>query len=163
MSRRSMLPFSVLVLVAVMCPTPGAAQAAGRSLAPLAWLTGCWEQRVGTRVVEEQWMAPAGGLMLGVNRTTIRGEAREFEFLRIELRDTTPTYLAQPGGRPPTAFAATALSDSLVTFANPAHDFPQRISDRRAGADSIVARVEATREGQVRGLDFPMVRVPCGR
>lgn len=163
MSRRSTLPFSLLVLAAVLLPTPGAAQATGRSLAPLAWLTGCWEQRTGTRVVEEQWMAPAGGLMLGVNRTTIQGQAREFEFLRIELRDSTPTYVAQPGGRPPTAFVATVLSDSLVSFANPAHDFPQRISYRRAGADSLVARVEATRDGRVRGLDFPMARVPCGR
>ena len=162
MSRRVMLPFSLL-LVILFVPTPGAAQAAARAPAALAWLAGCWELRAGARVVEEQWMAPAGGLMLGVNRTLVRGEAREFEFLRIELRDTTATYLAQPGGRAPTAFVATALSDTAVTFANPAHDFPQRISYRRAGADSIVARVEATRDGQVRGLDFAMARVACGR
>ncbi len=28
------------------------------SLSRLAWMAGCWESRVGDRVVEEQWMRP---------------------------------------------------------------------------------------------------------
>ncbi len=42
-------------------------------LARLAWLAGCWEVAGATTVVEEQWMRPRGGSMLGMSRTTRDG------------------------------------------------------------------------------------------
>ncbi len=99
--------------------------------------------------------------MLGMSRTVVRDVAREWEALRVELKDGVATYLAQPGGRPATPFPATALTDSSVTFANPSHDFPQRILYRKVGADSLVARIEGDQGGQVRGMNFPMKRVAC--
>ena len=128
----------------------------------LHWIAGCWERRTATTVIEEQWMVPRGGAMLGMSRTTTSGTMREFEFLRIARVEGVTTYLAQPGGAPVTPFAATALSDTMVTFSNPAHDFPQRIIYRRpALGDSLVARIEGTRGSAVRGIDFPMQRVAC--
>jgi uncharacterized protein DUF6265 len=53
------------------------------------------------------------------------------------------------------------VSDSAVTFENPSHDFPQRIIYRRRGADSLLARVEGMRGGQLRGSDYPYRRVAC--
>jgi hypothetical protein len=32
----------------------------------LGWLAGCWELRTPTRTVEEYWMRPRGGTMLGM-------------------------------------------------------------------------------------------------
>ena len=128
----------------------------------LHWIAGCRERRTATTVIEEQWMVPRGGAMLGMSRTTTSGTMREFEFLRIEMVDGVVTYLAQPGGAAVTPFAATILSDSMVTFSNPSHDFPQRIIYRRpALGDSLVARIEGTRGSAVRGIDFPMQRVAC--
>ena len=60
-------------------------------------------------------------------------------------------------------FAAASVSDSLVVFENPAHDFPQRIEYRRVNADSVVARISATRDGKVQGMDIPMRRRVCGQ
>jgi hypothetical protein len=53
------------------------------------------------------------------------------------------------------------VSDSAVAFANPEHDFPQRILYRRVGADSLIARIEGKQGDKVRGIDFPMTRVAC--
>ena len=36
----------------------------------VAWLGGCFEMRQGNLIVEEQRMAPRGGSMLGMSRTT---------------------------------------------------------------------------------------------
>jgi len=130
-------------------------------LAPFAWMAGCWELRTPTRVLREEWMPPLGGLMLGMSRTVVGGTAREFEFLRIELRATVPTYVAQPGGAPPTPFALVSVSDTAVVFGNPAHDFPQRVIYRPRGPDSLVARIEGSAGGATRGMDFPMTRVGC--
>ena len=112
-------------------------------VAQLRWLAGCWELRTPTRVTQESWIAPA------------------FEFLRIELRDGKPTYVAQPGGGPPTAFAATFVSDTAVRFENPQHDFPQGISYRRAGSDSLVASIDGPQGGAPRTMRFPMRRTSC--
>lgn len=130
-------------------------------VAQLRWLAGCWELRTATRVTHEQWMAPLGGMMLGISRTVVRDTVREFEQLRIQTKNGVPTYIAKPSGQAESSFAATSVSDTSVVFDNPAHDFPQRISYRKAGADSIVARIEGPQGGQTRGINFPMKRVRC--
>lgn len=140
--------------------TPLAAQAPN-DVGRLAFMAGCWELRTPTRVTHEQWMAPLGGVMLGMSRTVVRDVAREWEFLRLDVSDGVVTYLAQPGGRPATPFPASVVTDTSVTFANPAHDFPQRILYRRAGADSLIARIEGDQGGQAKGMNFPMKRVTC--
>ena len=68
---------------------------------------------------------------------------------------------AEPSGQAPADFEASAVSDSLITFENPAHDFPQRVIYRRRGSDSLIARIEGTRNGRVRGVDFPYARAAC--
>src|SRR5688572_8668431 len=76
--------------------------------APLDWLAGQWCGGEGSERVEEHWMSPAkNGELLGLSRTLKDGRMASFEFLRIADVDGVPTYLAQPGGRPPTAFKRT--------------------------------------------------------
>lgn len=53
------------------------------------------------------------------------------------------------------------VNDTLLVFSNPAHDFPQQVSYRRVSRDSMVARIEGTRGGQVRGINYPVKRVRC--
>lgn len=147
-----------LVLLACGGVSPVVAQS---PMAPVGWLGGCWEQRTATRVVHEQWMAPLGGMMLGMSRTVVRDTARAFEQLRIEMRDGKLAYVAKPSRQAETTFTADQPTDTLIVFANPQHDFPQRISYRKIGPDSLVARIEGDQGGQVRGINFPMVRVAC--
>jgi hypothetical protein len=70
-------------------------------------------------------------------------------------------YHAQPSGQGSADFEAQDVSDTLVTFENAKHDFPQRIVYRRHGRDSLIARIEGVRNGRVRGIDFPYARVAC--
>ena len=160
---RSLHSMRVLALMAVF---PLAARWActqpARDVDRLRWMAGCWELVAGERVTHEQWMAPLGGLMLGMSRTVVRDSVREYEQLRIETRSGVATYVAHPSGQTTTAFAATSVTDTSVVFANPGHDFPQRIVYRRLGSDSLVARIEGDRGGTVRGMNFPMRRVACG-
>ena len=128
----------------------------------LRWMAGCWELQQGRRVTHEQWMAPLGGLMLGMSRTVVGDSVREYEQLRVESRDGQPTYVALPFRQAEASFPATSVSDTLVMFSNPAHDFPQRILYRRVRSDSLIARIEGTMGQRARGIDFPMRRVNCG-
>lgn len=122
----------------------------------LGWLTGNWCSGDAAELIEETWLAPRGGELLGVNRTLKGERSVAFEFLRIALIDGVPTYLAQPGGRPATAFARSGGGADWVRFENAAHDFPQRIEYRRSG-DQLRAEVAGPGAGgkeMVIGFDF---------
>jgi hypothetical protein len=128
----------------------GAAAPGDGTLGRLAWLAGCWRGEAG----EECWLAPRGGMMIAVNRGPERpDEPPFFELLRIVETDEGPVLLAQPGGRSPaTPFPAVEIGDSRVVFANPEHDFPQRIT-YWLGGGSLKARVEALEDGEWRGFE----------
>ena len=138
----------------------GSAQTAP-TVAQVGWIAGCWELSTGARLIEEQWMRPRGGLMLGVSRTVAGDSLREYEQVALFERGGRLVYAAAPAGQAPAQFESIAVSDSLVIFENPAHDFPQRIIYRRRGADSLLARVEGMRGGKLRGSDFPYRRIIC--
>ena len=127
----------------------------------VGWLAGCWERVAGTRRIEEQWMAPRGGLMLGMSRTVIGDTLREYEQVALFEREGRLVYAATPARQAPGEFSSIAVSDSAVIFENPSHDFPQRVMYRRRGADSLIARVEGMRDGRLRGSDYPYRRTTC--
>jgi len=159
--RLATLSMTVLGLLLAVEPAVGQAAGPGIDLGRLGWLAGCWERRAGERVVLEMWMAPAGGTMLGASRTVVAGRTRDYEHLRIEARGDSLIYTALPSRQRETSFRAATLADSGFTVDNPAHDFPTRISYRRIGPDSLVARIEGPGPSGPRGIDFPMRRVGC--
>ena len=151
----------VLGLALLVAPLSTARAQTSSSIARAAWMAGCWESRSGTRVVEEIWMAPAAGLMLGGGRTVAGGVLRTFEHLRIQAVGDTLVYTAIPYRQQQTEFKGVP-GDGVLTFENLAHDFPQRIIYRRNSADSITARVEGPgANGAAKGFDVAMKRVTC--
>jgi hypothetical protein len=128
------------------------------SAATLAWMTGCWEAAGPRSTVEEHWMKPAGGILLGMARTVRDGKAIETEFLSIELRDGGLAYVARPSGQAQAEFRLVRVSATEAVFENLAHDFPQRII-YRAVDGGLHARVESA-DGK-KGQDFAMKAAPC--
>jgi hypothetical protein len=119
----------------------GAAAPAPRPMAALGWMAGQWATADGG--TEEAWLAPRGGVMLGLGRTVANGVAREFEFLRLQAgEDGVPVYWASPNGVPAVRFRLTESGPADATFDNPDHDYPQRIHYRRDG-DRMVATISA--------------------
>lgn len=127
----------------------------------VAWLQGCWEMASGTRLVEEQWTRPRGGIMLGVGRTTRDGRLVEYETIVLTEKDGALAYEAHPSGQPAAVFALREIEDGRVLFANDTHDFPQRIGYRTDGPDRLLAWVEGTMKGQPRRIEFSYQRVAC--
>ncbi|MDR7332850.1 DUF6265 family protein [Roseateles asaccharophilus] len=151
------LPFALLLAT---CATLSHAQA--DPFAPVAWMAGCWTQTGREAGSVEQWMAPAGGLMLGMARIVKGGRVIEFEFMQLRAdAEGRLSFIAQPQGRPPTEFKLARQAEAQAVFENTAHDFPQRVSYRRMAPDQLVARIEGERNGKVRGIDFAMQRTAC--
>lgn len=133
------------------------------SLADIGWISGCWEMTAAERnlYITEQWMKPAGGMMIGSGRTVKSGKTIDFEFVRIVEEADGIFYIAKPtANKEETKFKLIKSSASEVVFENPTHDFPQRVIYRRDG-DKLNARIEGTQDGKTRGVDFPYRRAKC--
>lgn len=153
--------FTVTPLAIALLLSPADA-VIGRQAVPidqLAWLSGCWTQAQKDGTTEEHWMKPAGGTMLGMSRTVRGGRTTEYEFLQIRDEKGTLAYVARPSGQPEAIFPLKTAGTGEVIFENPQHDFPQRIMYRRTST-GVTARIEGTRNGQLRGIDFPFARCP---
>jgi hypothetical protein len=133
------------------------------TVAQLAWLAGCWAYVGAEPGSGETWMPPAGGSLLAVARTVRGGRTVAHELLRIVEEDGSLALHAAPSGQAGARFALESITANEVVFANPEHDFPQRITYRLAQDGSISARVEGARDDPGRAADFPMRRTSCER
>jgi hypothetical protein len=147
-TRRLTVATFALALIWV-APATGQNAATKASLAQLAWLAGSWASDSGGVRIEEHWMAPAANVMVGMNRTVARGRAA-FEFLRIVEDTLGVAYLASPSGRAPaTRFDLVEIAPGHVAFANPKHDYPQRIRYWLDAQGMLQALVDGTVRGEV--------------
>lgn len=141
-------------------PVPAAAAPAGAKVdSSFAWLTGHWSNGEGDNLVEELWMEPRGGAMLGVHRDFRGGRFVFFEFLRIVEDSAGVAYVAQPRGRAPTRFGLIERGERRVVFENAAHDYPQRILYWIDEQGRLHARTEGTTAKGPRTEDWVWSRV----
>ena len=148
------------VLIVFMLTAALAMPAAASGVQELAWLQGCWRMTAGERTVEEQWMAPRGGAMLGAGRTVQAGRLLEYEFIVIREDGGRLVYEARPSGQAMATFPAREQTPRSVVFENLQHDVPQRIGYSREG-DQLLAWIEGPRNGQVRRIEFKYQRASC--
>jgi hypothetical protein len=98
------------------------------------WLVGCWEQVEGDKWTDECWTTPRGGIQIGSGRSGRGEKLNSWESMQIERgEDGGLTFYGSPGGAPRVAFPLVSQAAQEVVFANPAHDYPQRIRYWRDG------------------------------
>ena len=150
-----------LIVVMATCSSISNAHAQTPSIKDVAWLQGCWELREGDRLVEERWMPPRAGSMLGVGRTTRGSKLVEHEYIVLTERDGRLAYEAHPSGQATTTFISHPIAGREVVFEDPTHDFPQRVGYRSTGPGQMLAWVEGTAGGKARRIEFPYRLVNC--
>ena len=150
-----------IFFLGVLFPLLSMAQVA-QPMTSAAWLAGCWAVDGKEAGTGEQWMAPAGGSMLGAGRTVKNGKTVGFEFMQIRSTDEGKLeFVAMPSGQNKTTFSLVSSTAESLVFENLGHDFPQRIMYRSISTEQIIGRAEAIVSGALRGIDFPMSRIPC--
>ena len=153
---------AIALLIAIPSFTSAGARAHEDHLSSLAWLTGCWTPEGGEPGSVEHWLPPAGGSMLGVGRTVKNGKTVDHEFMQIRLAASGKlVFIALPAGQSEATFTAVSVTKNEAIFENLQHDFPQRVIYRSVPGERLEARIEGMRDGKLRGIDFPMKRVPC--
>ena len=121
------------------------------SLPLLAWLAGNWSFERNGRVVNEAWMSPDGGTMLGMSRTVANGRTVEYEFLLLRQDESGDIfYVARPSRQAQASFKLVRATATEAVFENPQHDFPQRISYTLKPDGTLLAAIEGQKDGKPR-------------
>ena len=108
------------------------------------WLAGCWESP--DKANMEVWVTAIDGSLIGFGASVKNAEIAFYEVLQIKMpKDGAWTFTAHPSGQTRASFTATHMTDKSITFANPAHDYPQQISYRREG--DLLFATTATMDG----------------
>jgi hypothetical protein len=85
--------------------------------------------------------------MRGTSREGSGERVESQEALSIVRRDGAIVLIAQPAGATPVVFPMIDHDERSVVFANPAHDYPQRIRYWREG-DTLHAEISLIDGGQ---------------
>ena len=159
--RTTKVSVSLLAIALLTAAAHAQAPAAKPTLQDLAWIAGHWRIEQGDRLVDEQWMAPAAGLMMGMARNVQGGKVREYEFTLLRQEPNGDIlYIASPSKQAETAFKLTSLSGGTAVFENPEHDFPKKIVYERKADGSLLAAIEGPgRDGKPRRVEYPFKRV----
>ena len=151
------------IAILLLTTVTSLAGAQSRSIDDIHWLVGCWERARPNGKLVERWDAPQGGVMSGIGFSVRDSAVRVNERLRLRFAGDTLIYEARPANQPRAEFRSTSVTASAFVLENPAHDFPQKISYRRIGTDSLHARIEGDRDGKIQPIDYPYRRASADR
>lgn len=121
--------------------------------AKLDWLSGCWQSGDGN--TREIWSGSEGGYLFGYSVVFRDGQTVFFEQMRIDPAEV-PVFNAYPRGEGPSAFPAISQTATSITFANPAHDYPQKITYARDG-EALKALISLIDDSRPNHFDY----IPC--
>ena len=145
---------------ALAVPVSGQTPAVGMDA--IEFMVGCWaEQPNGDSGLREMYAPPAPNLMTGLSQFWREGRVVDFEFHRIDASPDGPVLTPHPRGVASVQFEPAEIGADRIVWQNLEHDFPQRISYTRVGADTLVARIEGGEGGEARALEWRMARAIC--
>jgi hypothetical protein len=126
------------------------------------WLIGTWENKTSKGIIYETWMKTNDNELLGRSYIVKEKDTIVLENIRLAQEQGKLFYIPivknQNEGLP-VRFATKTNSETQLIFENLEHDFPQIISYTNISADSLVAEISGTKNGQKRKQVFPMKRV----
>ncbi len=132
-------------------------------LAPFSFLLGSWQAEFRGQRLYEEWRLTAPDRMDGRGYIVrADGDTLLTEQVAIVVEKDVVTYIANVAHNEEAVhFAFQASKDDSFVFANPDHDFPQRIIyEKSADAGILNARIEGDAEdGSVRRVDYAFRRI----
>jgi hypothetical protein len=132
----------------------------------LAYMTGSWDTTRGNSHLEEHWMAPAGGCMMGMMRQTTDGKTgiREYEIIEETPEGILMTF--KHVGPKMVDIAGRSLTRKLVSIKNDEAIFEslgpepkQKIVYKKEADGSMNVLVEIDQNGKLRKIELPMKRM----
>lgn len=120
-------------------------------LEKLNWLVGSWEQKLPEGTLVENWKMENDSTYSGESYFIKEKDTLSFESIELlqkgDMLYYIPTVKGQNNDKPVT-FKMTSDADNSFTFENPAHDYPQKIVYKKAGANDLIATISGKQQGK---------------
>jgi hypothetical protein len=153
------ITFAALILSAGSCKKT--ADTTSRQIIKAEWLIGSWENNNDMGNLSENWEKINDSVFHGTSHF-IKGKDTLFsESVELTQKGADLMYSPQVKGQNndlPVTFKMTSATANELTFENPAHDFPQKITYKRITKDSIVAEISGMQQGKPASETYPMAR-----
>lgn len=123
------------------------------------WLIGNWENTSPDGILTENWQ--------NLNDSTFNAESYfikgkdtlHFESIVLTQKGETLTYTATVKGQnegKPVSFTSTSETDNKLTFENPQHDYPQKITYTKGAKNTLTAEISGKLQGKMTTERFIM-------
>ena len=131
-------------------------------LKQVEWILGTWERHTSRGIIYEHWKKANNYEFSGKSYMIRQGDTTICETIQLISGDAGMYYIPtvrNQNNAMPVKFKVQEISDSAFTFANKMHDFPQYISYRKIGRDSLLAEISGKLKGEERRRQFFMRKV----
>lgn len=128
----------------------------------ISWLIGTWKQKTKRGTIYETWHQQYDYLLEGRSYSISEKDTSVFETIQILQKDGSLYYIPRVLGQNNTEaieFKCSQLTNNQMRFENLDHDFPQIITYRKVGNDSLLASISGIRDNESREILFPMTRM----
>jgi hypothetical protein len=140
------------------------------AVAQLAWIAGPWSGTLNDRTIEQHWMTPNGGSMVGMYRSIRDNRAALYELLAIEQRGDEvflrikhfapgPGLVSQEARDQSADHVLVKADGRTAVFEGSTAGGPVRVSFSSPDADTLNITVERQREGKPVATEFKYKRI----
>ncbi|WP_257669789.1 DUF6265 family protein [Parapedobacter tibetensis] len=123
------------------------------------WLIGTWENNTPKGCIYETWVKVNESVLFGKSYMIQEKDTLVFETIKLIQKQDSLFYIPtvkNQNNNVPVRFALKTVSDTVLVFENPKHDFPQVISYTKINADSLIAEISGTKNGKEHKQTFRM-------
>ena len=151
--------FIILLLAVVSCQKKESVEK--DKIKAADWLIGNWENKNPYGVLTENWQK-VNDSTFNAESYFIKGEdTLHFESMVLAQKGEKLTYIATVKGQnngKPVAFPSTSETENKLTFENPQHDYPQKITYTKGTNNTLTAEISGKLQGKLTTERFIMVK-----
>ena len=147
----------LLLLVIVSCKNSGSNEK--EKIKAANWLLGNWENVSKDGKLSENWIKTNDSTFQAQSLFIKEKDTLHFESINLQQKGEELTYSATVKGQnndEPVAFKLTKATEKEMTFENPKHDYPQKISYTLVTPDNLVAKISGIQQGKPSSESFSM-------
>ncbi len=124
------------------------------------WLLGIWEGNHGDGLYHEEWQKSSETEFFGKAYLIRNDSIGSSEILKLNSDSDGIYYTADVSHNPkPVRFNMVKFSANEISFENPEHDFPQKITYERKDDNSLLATIESIKGNKAGKIVFYLKKI----
>ena len=151
--------FIIILLAAVSCQKKESAEK--DKIKAADWLIGNWENTSSDGILSENWEKVNDSIFSATSYFIKGKDTLHSESIVLSQKGEQLTYKATVKGQnndKPVDFPSTGETENKLTFENPQHDYPQKITYTKGANNTLTAEISGKLQGKLTTERFIFVK-----